>query len=406
MTWGRGSVSDLPLVSVITPSLNQRRFIEATIESVLSQDYPRIEYIVMDGGSTDGTLNVLRRYEGRIQWTSEPDRGQSHAINKGFRRARGDILAWLNSDDTYLPGAVRTAVDHLMLHPTCAMVYGEGYLIDEAGGVIRRFPATEPFNLWKLVYGIDYILQQTVFLRREALEAVDYLDEGLRWGMDWDLFIKIGKRFRVDHIPKDMANLREHRNAKTMSGGRTRLAELLGVMRRHGSRRYPPALFAYGIDTYFRLVFEALGRVTPVRLASSLLRVQRLLEKPVYGSVGRVFRHAQGLYPDGWLSGTAHFLLPRVPGGHALVMRGTLPVLSRVKRPVRLRAVANGRPLGVQGVEAAGDFEVAWDLPPSLHDAETLEVRLECEPTFRPSAIPFVGDRRRLACQLKAVSIE
>src|SRR5262249_14412794 len=160
---------------------------------------------VVDGGSTDGTLDILKKYEHRIQWTSEPDRGQSHAINKGFRRARGDILAWLNSDDTYLSGAVRAAVDHLLLHRECAMVYGEGYVIDEHGGGIQRFQATEPFNLWRLVYVIDYILQQTAFFRKEAFEAVGELDEELHWGMDWDLFIKMGKRFRVDHIARDMA---------------------------------------------------------------------------------------------------------------------------------------------------------------------------------------------------------
>src|SRR5262245_50461851 len=132
-----------------------------------------------------------------------------------------------------------------------------------------------------------------------------------------------------------MANLREYRTAKSLSGGRTRLAELLCVMRRHGSRRYPPAYFAYGIDTYYRLVFEALERVVPTRLATVLLRVRRRLERPVYGLVWRMFRGAQGLYPDGWLSGTSYFLLPRMPGSRAVVMRGILPVLSKVTRPLR-----------------------------------------------------------------------
>ena len=204
-------MSDLPLVSIVTPSLNQGRFIEATIGSVLSQDYPHIEYIVVDGGSTDGTLDVLRRYGGRLQWISEPDGGQAQAINKGFRLTRGEIVAWLNSDDTYLPGAVSAAVEHLTAHPACAMVYGEGYLIDEQGAAIRRFPATEPFDLWKLVYVIDFILQQTTFFRRAALDVVGYLDEDLHWGLDWDLFIRLGKRFPVNYLPREMANLREHR---------------------------------------------------------------------------------------------------------------------------------------------------------------------------------------------------
>jgi len=225
--------------------------------------------------------------------------------------------------------------------------------------------------------------------------------------MDWDLFIKIGKRFRVDHIPREMANLREYRAAKTFSGGRARLAELLRLMRRHGSWRYPPGYLVYGIDTYFRLVFGALEAGVPGPMAGALLRVQRLLERPVYGTVGRVFREAQGFYSDGWVSGTSHFLLPRPPGGGRLVaLRGALPVLSRSPRSVRLRMSADGRSLGVRDVEAAGDFQAAWDLPPSPSDAAAVEVRLQCTPTFRPSAIPFVGDRRRLGCQVKEISIE
>src|SRR5438128_8552250 len=129
----------LPLVSIVTPSYNQGRFIEDTIRSVLAQDYPNLEYIVVDGGSTDHTLDVLRRYEGRLRWVSEPDRGQSEAINKGFRMARGEIVSWLNSDDTYVPGAIGKAVAHLGARPEVVMVYGEGYLLDEGGRVTRRF---------------------------------------------------------------------------------------------------------------------------------------------------------------------------------------------------------------------------------------------------------------------------
>ena len=172
-------VSDAPLVTVVTPSFNHGRFMRETIESVLTQSYPRIEYLVMDGGSTDETVKILESYGDRVAWVSERDRGQTDAINKGWRRGRGAILAYLNSDDTYLPGAVEKAVAGLRAHPDAGAVYGEGYHVDESGRVIERYP-TEPFDLTRLPQTC-FICQPTVFLRRELVERVGYLDESLRY---------------------------------------------------------------------------------------------------------------------------------------------------------------------------------------------------------------------------------
>src|SRR4030095_6506219 len=131
---------DRPLVSIITPSFNQARYIEATIQSVLSQDYPRIEYLIVDGGSTDETVEIIKKYEGRLAWSvSEQDQGQTDAINKGFGHTNGQILAWLNSDDTYEPGAVSAAVKYLLDHPDVGMVYGDCNFINEDGRVIGKF---------------------------------------------------------------------------------------------------------------------------------------------------------------------------------------------------------------------------------------------------------------------------
>ena len=132
---------DFPLVSILTPSFNQAPYLEETIQSVLLQDHPRLEYIIVDGGSTDGSIEVIKKYEHKLAWwVSEKDKGQTDAINKGFARASGEILAWINSDDTYEPGAVSAAVKYLQEHPNVGMVYGDCNFINEAGRVIGKLP--------------------------------------------------------------------------------------------------------------------------------------------------------------------------------------------------------------------------------------------------------------------------
>ena len=241
----------LPKITIVTPSFNQGKFIERTIKSVLSQNYPNLEYIVVDGGSTDETLDILKKYEKHLRWISEQDTGQSEAINKGFRMATGEIVAWLNSDDTYLPNALKTVGQYFAGHPDVMMVYGEGYIIDENDNRKRRFPFTEPkFDLWKLIYYSDYILQQATFFRRSTFETIALLNEDLHYGMDWDLFIRIGKRFPVEYIPEYLACIREHGEAKTSVGGRKRFRELVGIIRNHGQLRYPQSYINYAWSTY------------------------------------------------------------------------------------------------------------------------------------------------------------
>lgn len=210
------SASDhLPLVSIITPSFNQGRFIQDTVESVLSQNYPKLEYLVMDGGSTDETLDILRSYGTRLAWRSEPDRGQADAVNAGFCLAKGDIFGWVNSDDTYLPGAVRAAVTYLTAHPETAAVYGDAYYVDEQGKAIGIYP-TEDFDENRLAETC-FICQPTAFFRRSAIEIVGGLDTRLQYCMDYDLWIRLGRRFRIDRIPHVLANSRQYPHTKTWS---------------------------------------------------------------------------------------------------------------------------------------------------------------------------------------------
>lgn len=236
-------MSERPLVTVVTPSLNHGRFIRETIESVLGQSYPRIEYLVMDGGSTDDTVGILKSYGDRLAWVSEPDDGQTQAINKGWRRARGTIIAYLNSDDTYLPGAVETAVAAFGAHPDAGAVYGEGYHVDEGGRVIERYP-TEPFDLARLAETC-FICQPTVFLRRDVVDRLGYLDESRRYCMDYDLWIRLAQVSRFAYVPTYLASTRRHEASVTSASPGPVHAEILDTVYRHFGRVSSQWVYGY-----------------------------------------------------------------------------------------------------------------------------------------------------------------
>ncbi|HNT23467.1 MAG TPA: glycosyltransferase family 2 protein [Anaerolineales bacterium] len=220
-------MSTLPLVTVITPSYQQVEYIERTIQSVLGQEYPNLEYWVIDGGSTDGTVDILKRYDGRLNWVSEADRGQSDALNKGFRRARGAILGWLNADDTYNPEAIRQAVAAMEEYPDVGMVYSHCNFIDICDNVVFRQVAPA-FSLAREV--LDHNLPQpTAFYRSDVLRTVGYLNPELHFVMDWDLFLRIGVQFPIQQVDAVWANFREVNGTKTCSHPEKFWDEMVGV---------------------------------------------------------------------------------------------------------------------------------------------------------------------------------
>jgi glycosyltransferase involved in cell wall biosynthesis len=371
-----------PLVTIITPSFNQGHFIRETIESVLAQDYPSVEYIIMDGGSTDETASIAAQYAGRLTFISERDRGQSHAINKGFRMARGDVVAWLNSDDIILPGAVAHAVKAFERDPTLGAVYGEGYLIDYDGVVTSRFPATEAFNLWKLIHVSDYILQQTAYFRRSILDDIGYLNESLHWGLDWDLLIRIGKRYWIEYIPEYMGSLREYDAAKTFSGGHRRFRELAAIMREHGRMRYPPGYVTYGLDTYQRI----LGRYLPFRLWRDALT------RATHRTIGRVLNESQGIYSDGWAGRHVKWMFPSGRGRACL--EGMVPAFPQLANQ-SIEVFCNGS-LVVRRALSFGDFAIEFLYQgPDDHSPSYIEVK--ALKSFVPKRHDMGNDRRSLA---------
>ncbi len=209
---------DLPLVTIVTPSYNQARFLEATLRSVLEQDYPRIEYLVVDGASTDGSVEIIRRYADRLAWwVSEKDSGQSEAINKGLRRARGEFVGWLNSDDIYLPGAVSAAVRVFQSHPQAGLVYGDALAIDTDG---------KPFNLMRArqytlmdLMAFQIICQPAAFMRRSVLEDVNYLDPAYQLLMDNLLWMCMAQKAPIVYAPQTWAAARYHDQAKNRTRG-------------------------------------------------------------------------------------------------------------------------------------------------------------------------------------------
>ena len=235
----------LPLVSIVTPSYNQAEYLEETILSVLGQAYPRIEYLIMDGGSTDGSQEIIQKYEQRIAgWVSQKDRGQTDAINKGFARARGEILAWLNSDDVFLPGAVARAVDFLTAHPEIGMVYGDAHYIDTGGRVIGKFPAAQT-DLKKLRRGYVHIPQQASFFRKTLWDQVGPLDPDFYFAMDYDLWVRLAALAPLRYVPEVWASFRLHADAKTIHADDQCWPEMLKVHYRDGGSPLAPIVFKY-----------------------------------------------------------------------------------------------------------------------------------------------------------------
>jgi len=235
-----------PLVSIITPSFNQARYIEATIPSVLDQGYPSVEYIVVDGGSSDGAVDIIRSYADQLAWwVSEKDKGQTDALNKGFAQAKGQILAWINSDDTYEPGAVAAAVRYLTAHPEIGMVYADANFIDEKGRVIGRFPAAQT-DYRRLRQGYVHIPQQAAFFRADLWRRVGPLDPDFYFAMDYDLWVRLAKLAPFAYLPgQTWANFRLHKNAKTVSADERCWPEMLNVHYRDGGSFFAPIVAKY-----------------------------------------------------------------------------------------------------------------------------------------------------------------
>lgn len=241
-----------PLVSVVVPSWNKGRFLRPCLESLLRQTYPHVEIIVQDNCSTDETPDLLANYGPRLsQVVCEPDEGQSDALHRGFERARGDILAWLNADDLLMPDAIERAVAAFQQDATRDVVYGHCALVDEDGQFLRYFHEVQPFSAALLQNRLNYIAQPSTFFTRRAYEAIGGIDRALHYVMDWDLwcrFARGGHAFHfLDHV---LSAARTYPETKTSGGGLDRLQEIFRLNQRYKTTRWPLAALAHAYHDF------------------------------------------------------------------------------------------------------------------------------------------------------------
>jgi glycosyltransferase involved in cell wall biosynthesis len=440
-------MTEQPLISVITPSFNQADYIEDTIRSVLAQDYTHWEHIVVDGGSSDGTVEILRRYK-HLRWISEKDRGQADAVNKGVRMARGEIIAWLNSDDTYRPGALTIAARELdrargrfVIMGRCEFCYDDGTptgtFHPSAFSSHRRV-----VEIWK-GYSIP---QPAVFFYKEVWETCGGLDETLYFVLDYDLFLRFSRRYRFHSVDAVLATYRLQPHSKTSEISEDDLLEKsVAVSRRYWGPVYSPRHWYYAASfrrsrspLRFRanqlwnqgvqehslghrwratgkiaaavLLFPPLlwrrGRHQIIEAAVRLLGSTnaRGLARQILGVAPPPQSIAGDVFADGWLSDHAVVSCIAEPNASRVVVEGEAHLSHFLNAPLRLRVSADDRDLGEQIVAHSGPFALVYPLPDELHGKSPLSLHLEPDKFFVPWELGLGPDRRRLSFRLQRVS--
>jgi glycosyltransferase involved in cell wall biosynthesis len=242
-----------PTLSIITPSFNQAEFIEATIRSVIDQNYAPLEYWVMDGGSSDGTVDILQRYADRLKYVSEKDGGQSAALNSGFRRTSGEIIGWINSDDCYAPGAFDAVAEYFGAHPEVEWLFGRCPIIDREGqihkGWVTRY---KEFYMRRYSYRRllieNFLSQPAIFFRRRLLDRVGLLDESYHCAMDYHLWVRMGQVARPAFLDRELAYFRSYGINKMSAQYRRSFAEELDAAKRVANGRHPLLMFLHELN--------------------------------------------------------------------------------------------------------------------------------------------------------------
>lgn len=250
------NLNKLPKISIITVSFNQGQFIEDNIKSVINQNYPNIEHIIIDAGSTDGTLDILKKYDKHLNWASEADNGQSDGLNKGFKKATGEIIGWFNSDDRVAPGALHKVSRFFEENSEEFALVGDQIIIDEKGDFLKIIKSRS--------YSFDYLLnhakgitQNSTFFKREIFEKTGYLNEGIHYAMDRDLFIRIARVKSIAYLEESLGEFRLQKDAKTAQGSYYFAKDLIKIRNKYGGHFLSPG----NRDSYYLIITEPLRRI-------------------------------------------------------------------------------------------------------------------------------------------------
>jgi GT2 family glycosyltransferase len=371
-----------PKVFVVTPSFNQALYLRETIESVLAQDYDNLDYLVMDGGSTDGSVDILRSYGDRVRWVSGPDGGQAAAIARAWSETDADIVAWLNSDDTYLPEAVSKAVAFLESSPDAAMLYGEAWHTDASGRRLYPYP-TKPFDRDALAAEC-FICQPATFIRRDVFKIVRMPDPELRYCMDYDLWIRISRHFHVGQVGAFLATSRLHLANKSLGEREGLLREAMEVSRKHFGSLHPRWKLVYADYRMERIVARLWPLPAPVHSIAARWMGGRIAAAPF----GDGWARPRTILPitcdqDGWMSIDAD--MPFWP----------------YRRPLLITASYEGRVLASRRIAGPGNFTITVRVPPDADRERPLH--LDASQSFFPFQVGSPADRRALSFHILGV---
>jgi glycosyltransferase involved in cell wall biosynthesis len=401
-----------PLVSIVTPSYNQGKFIEETIQSVLEQEYKNIEYIVIDGGSTDNTVDILKKYGSKIQWISERDRGQSDAVNKGIKLAKGEIIGWLNSDDTYLPGALTKVVNFFKKYNQIDMVYGEGYHINELGEIIERYP-TKPFDYNELAENC-FICQPTAFFKAEAFNKAGLLNEELHYCMDYELWMRMAGNCQIAYLPEYLATSRLYPENKTLGKRREVYTEIIRNAKKNYG--YVPYMWIYGYVHYltkaniksikFVLLFCYYFIKNNIFNFKYMIKFAKFVLKMILKDNISINKDESIHYEDGWV--TAFFKeivkIEKSKEFHEVYLSGKhwWPY----RRALKLQIYLNGKKLNTTKIKKKGDFEIRLKLDKHKFNQDFIELSIKSNSSFCPAFYGNSKDKRILSYILNEVKLK